>query len=413
MYYNKPTVADVYARFFEEIKLLVLAETDEFIIGTVTKELVDYYFQNKHFDPIELDDEAGETVQIKKQMRTVSAHERDPFYRNEGDLQVEFETIHVSIGLKYNKSILELLKMRPSSVSISWAPDEVKWNARSVDFSYDIKGYSLNKTEDQITININKSKERIYSHIHVFAAEINSCNTTLKLNITQFIDNRKTKLETDVARYASLLKQINIPVKRKDDEVIKRVQIDHSPLVQNIRPVAKQPEDYSIDREKVIDIVHLIDNQGRQFEKTPKTFENSGEEDFRNIILVGLNALFEGDATGETFMAKGKTDIYLNITKGNILVCECKIWGGQKLYGDSISQILSYLTWRVNYGVIITFVRNKSFSKVLEEPESAITGHLSYRNGFKKQTITHFISQHRLLSDNQKNVELHHLFYHL
>lgn len=413
MHYNKPIVSDVYVRFFEEIKLQILRETDAFIIGTTTKELVDYYYENKHFDPIEVDEEIGESADIKKEVRIIRAHERDQFYRNEGDLPFEYETFHVSIAIKYNKSMQEILKMRPSTINISWSPEEAKWNSRSVDFSYDIKGYGFTRPEDNVAQYINNQKQRVYSHIHVLATEINSCNSQLKLNVEQFINARKAKLETDVSQYDSLLKQINIPVKRKDDEVIKRVQINHTPLVQNVRPVAKQPENYSIDREKVVDIVHLIDNQGRQFEKTPKTFVSSGEEDFRNVILVGLNALFEGNATGETFMAKGKTDIYLNIAKGNILVCECKIWGGQKLYGETIDQILSYLTWRVNYGVVITFVRNKSFTNVLAEPEAAISAHPSYRNGFKKLTDTHFISQHSLPTDNQKNVEIHHLFYHI
>ena len=413
MFNHKPGVTDVYDRFFEEIKLQIIRETDAFIIGTTTTELVHYYYENKHFTPIEVDEEVGESVEVKKEVRTVRASEREYGYQNEGDLAYEFETIKVSIAIKFNKSLQEILKMRTSSMSLSWSPSEVKWNSRSIEFSYDIKGYGFNRTQDNVVQHVNNQKQGIYSHLHVLATEINSCNTRLFQQIEQFVNIRKEKLKSDVSQYDALLKQINIPIKRKDDEVVKRVQIDHTPLVQKVRPVAKQPENYTIDREKVIDIIHLIDNQGRQFEKTPKTFINSGEEDFRNVILVGLNALFEGGATGETFMAKGKTDIYLNIAKGNILVCECKIWGGQKLYGETIDQILSYLTWRVNYGVIIMFVRNKSFTNVLTEPEATITAHPSYRNSFKKLTETHFISQHSLPTDSQKNVELHHLFYHL
>lgn len=410
---HKPSVTEIYDRFFEEIRLQIIRETDAFIIGTTTTELVHYYYDSKHYTPIEVDEEVGESAEIKKEVRTVRASEREYAYQNEGDLAYEFETIKVSIAIKFNKSLQEILKMRTSSMSLSWSPSQLKWNSRSIEFSYDIKGYGFNRTMDNVVQHVNNQKQNIYSHLNVLAAEINSCNTRLLGQIEQFVNTRKGKLESDVSQYDSLLKQINIPIKRKDDEVVKRIQIDHTPLVQKVRPVAKQPENYTIDREKVIDIIHLIDNQGRQFEKTPKTFLQSGEEDFRNVILVGLNALFEGGATGETFMAKGKTDIYLNIAKGNILVCECKIWAGQKLYGETIDQILSYLTWRVNYGVIIMFVRNKSFTNVLAEPGAVISGHPSYRNGFKKQTETHFISQHSLPTDSQKNVELHHLFYHL
>ena len=79
-----------------------------------------------------------------------------------------------------------------------------------------------------------------------------------------------------------------------------------------------------MDREKVIDIIKLIDNQCLQFEKTPKTYNKFDEPNLRDLILANLNSVFEGKATGETFNSNGKTDIYLNIDKGNILVAECK-----------------------------------------------------------------------------------------
>lgn len=200
---------------------------------------------------------------------------------------------------------------------------------------------------------------------------------------------------------------------QKEDEVIKRIQLDPKPIIGRIRPTPVKPEDYQIDRQKVLDIIHVLDNQGRQFEKTPKTYANSGEEDLRNVLFVNLNSIFEGKATGETFMAKGKTDIYLNIDKGNILVFECKFWGGQKLYGQTIDQLLNYLTWRNNYGVIILFSKQRNFSNILEESKGAIQSHGAYRQVFHIVRETHVLSHHTLPIDDKKNVEVHHLFYNL
>lgn len=168
-----------------------------------------------------------------------------------------------------------------------------------------------------------------------------------------------------------------------------------------------------IDRDKVLDIIHILDNSGTQFEKTPATFEGSDENDYRNILLVGLNNVFQGKATGETFNSSGKSDIYLHIDKGNILVCECKIWVGQKKYGETIDQLLGYLTWRQNYGIMITFVKNKSLTNVLTEAEGAIRAHTSYRSNFQKIATTHMLSNHVLPSDEFKLVEVHHLFYNI
>jgi hypothetical protein len=218
-------------------------------------------------------------------------------------------------------------------MNLSWSPNHTKWTAYSSEFSIDVKGYGFTKSESQIISDVDYEKQQIYNHIHQLNSEIEKCNTTFKSRIQNFINERKAKLEGDTVKYSSLLKQIHIPLKKREDEATRRIQVDHKPLVANSRPTAKQPENYVIDRKKVMDIISVIDNQGRQFEKTPQSFKQSGEEDFRNVILVGLNALFEGSATGETFNNAGKSDIYLHIDKGNILVCECKIWGGQSLYG--------------------------------------------------------------------------------
>jgi hypothetical protein len=179
-----------------------------------------------------------------------------------------------------------------------------------------------------------------------------------------------------------------------------------------VKPKPTLPEEYVLEEAQVNDIITLLDNQARSFEQTPKAFKGLGEEDLRDVLLSNLNSVFEGGATGETFSKKGKTDIYLKINKGNILIAECKVWGGKALYEGTIDQLRGYLTWRHNYGIMITFVRIKDFTKILRESQTAIPTHLSYINGFKKIADTHFVSNHRV-DDEEKQVKIHHLFYHL
>lgn len=208
------------------------------------------------------------------------------------------------------------------------------------------------------------------------------------------------------------MKLTKIPLERKDSDTAKKIQIDTKPFVKKIKPKTPE-EDYQLDRDKVVDIIRLMDSQCLQFEKTPKTYENLGEENLRDLLLANLNSVFEGKATGETFNNKGKSDIYLNIDRGNILVSECKFYGGEKLYQDTIDQLLGYLTWRQNYGIMITFSKNKDFTKVIEDVKSIITSHSTYQSGFKKIGDSHFISKHTLPTDDYKYVEIHHLFYNL
>jgi hypothetical protein len=129
--------------------------------------------------------------------------------------------------------------------------------------------------------------------------------------------------------------------------------------------------------------------------------------------VANLNSIFEGKATGETFNNHGKTDIYLNIDKGNILVSECKFYSGEKLYHKTLDQLLGYLSWRHNYGIMINFCKQKNFSKILREAKEIITSHSSYDSGFLVQHDSHFITKNTLPTDEYKYVEIHHLYYNL
>jgi len=230
--------------------------------------------------------------------------------------------------------------------------------------------------------------------------------------IKQVISDRKQRIIQNKEKIKSLTKKINIPIKIKEPYSTQSIRIIQKPIVQRIKPKPTLPEEYNLEEPRVDDIVQFLDNHAKNFENTPRAVKNLKEEDLRDLLLANLNTVFEGNATGETFSKKGKTDIYLKISKGNILISECKIWGGKALYSNTIDQIRGYLTWRHNYGIIVTFVRINNFTKVLRDSENAIRLQDSYLDGFKKINETHFISNHRV-DDEEKIVKVHHLFYHL
>ena len=123
--------------------------------------------------------------------------------------------------------------------------------------------------------------------------------------------------------------------------------------------------------------------------------------------------MFSGRATAETFRNRGKTDIYLNIEKGCILVIECKWWNGKGTLDEAVDQLFRYLTWRENYGVIILFSKNKGFSNVLDTVASTLKNNQSYSSGFQVTSQSNFMSNHTFPDDSEKIVEVHTLAYNL
>ena len=404
------TYQQYYSELFNELKIKIAQEQDDYIISNPTEDLVKFYL-NDALQPIEFDDSKEEKMSHDKSVKTIYAHEREWGYQQDGDLKVETEKIIVNLPIISNSKVGQILRLRTNSFSLSPKP-EIDIRGNNVVIEFEIKGYGKNLNDNEIVQKINGTKSTIQGMLSSKNAEINSENRKLEQNLVQFIDQRKQKLDSDKSRLSNLMKLTNIPLERKESDTVKKIQIDTKPFVKKIKP--KTPdEDYQLDHDKVVDIIRLMDNQCLQFEKTPKTYENLGEENLRDLLLANLNSVFEGKAAGETFNNKGKSDIYLNIDKGNILVSECKFYGGEKLYHDTINQLLGYLTWRQNYGIMITFSKNKDFTKVIDDAESIITSHITYQSGLKKLDDSHFISKHTLPTDDYKYVEIHHLYYNL
>lgn len=404
------TYQDYYDALFNEMKLKIASESDDYIIAQPTEDLVKYYMGSA-LNPIELDPNKEETIEHKKFIKTIYAHEREWGYQQDGDLKMECENIIVKISMFTNHKIDQIFKLRTNSISLSGGPQfAIKGNYFVIEV--EMKGYGRNLTNEQVRDVILSNKSGILGLLSSKNAEINTENTKLEQRLTQFINERKNKLDADKNRLSDLVNLVKIPLARKDGEIVKQIQVNKKPFVLKIKP--KTPnEDYQLDREKVIDIIKLLNNQCVQFEKTPKTYEKFDEPNLRDLLLSNLNSIFDGQATGETFNNKGKTDIYLNIDKGNILVAECKFYGGQKLYHETIEQLLGYLTWRHNYGIMLGFCNQKNFTKILNDAESIIISHESYEKEFQKINNAHFISKHVLPGDDYKYVEIHHLYYNL
>lgn len=404
------TYQQYFSELLDEIKLKIASEPDDYVIVQPTEDLVKYYLGSS-FKPIEFNADINESIEHKKFIKTIPSHQRERGYKYDGDLRIECESIVVTLPVLPNNQIEKILNLRTQTFSLFGGP-HFSINRNNIVFEIEIKGYGINLNNEQISSDIISQKSNILNYINAKNIEIISENRKLESNLNLFINERKSKLDSDKKRINELVKLVKIPLARMDNDIIKKIHIEKKPFLAKIKPKTLE-EDYQLDSGKVIDIIRLINNQCLQFEKTPKTYNNLDEPNLRDLLLSNLNSIFEGHATGETFNNKGKTDIYLNIDKGNILVAECKFYGGMQLYHDTIDQLLGYLTWRQNFGIIISFCKQKNFTKIIGDAENIIKTHPSYESHFKVEDKSHFISKHTLPGDDYKYVEIHHLYYNL
>jgi hypothetical protein len=111
-------------------------------------------------------------------------------------------------------------------------------------------------------------------------------------------------------------------------------------------------------------IIKTMADMALVIERNPTAFEDLSEEEIRFQFLIPLNALYEGNATAETFSYQGKTDIQIRHEGKPIFTAECKFWGGPRSLTETVDQLLRYVTWRDTKAAILLF-NKKKFQQVL------------------------------------------------
>jgi len=125
--------------------------------------------------------------------------------------------------------------------------------------------------------------------------------------------------------------------------------------------------------------LRVLINSRNALERSPTMVAQMKEEQIRDLLLVNLNAQFEGRAAGELFNGAGKTDILIRVEDKNIFIAECKIWKSVKTIGEGLDQLLSYLVWRDTKAALLLFVRRRNFSEIVSRAEAQIELHKNFK----------------------------------
>lgn len=137
-------------------------------------------------------------------------------------------------------------------------------------------------------------------------------------------------------------------------------------------------------------ILSTMQHMAVVIERAPSSFEKIDEEGIRQHFLMQLNGHYQGDATGETFNAAGKTDILIRVEDKNIFIAECKFWRGPSGFTDAIDQLLGYATWRDSKTAIVVLNRGTAFSTVLDKIPETLKLHPNFKRAMPTKCETHF-----------------------
>lgn len=349
------------------------------ILASSESDLVTYLVEKYSFDlPRILKDQIyvendGETEIDVRGRFEYGMHDRErPFY-------VSGTFITVAIPFEGDGN---LFNFRPSTFNSNPPYGEISNSSVLISFQ-DVK-LDAEQTRAEIDATVGK----IEQHLEWVRNNCRHWNERVATEAENSIRNRKKRL----LEQANMVSALGLPLKRRPDQDV----VSALPIVRKKRPVvlppsptkAFKPEPALLDYEYDY-ILNVIDNMSQNIERSPSTFAQMKEDQIRDLILVSLNGHYEGDATGETFNSKGKTDILIRADGRNVFIAECKFWRGPEKLIKAIDQVLGYLTWRDTKVALLLFNKNVNFTKTLSSIAATVPEHPNFKRELKRISDTH------------------------
>lgn len=277
------------------------------------------------------------------------------------------QVVNVYVPFKGNSRLFDLCPSR----ELPGAHPRIFVEGGNVGFEVEV-GQHVSK--DRLKAEVNAVKISLTKLVNWSTLDVNSFNRALGGQVRSWIEKRRNAL----LHAMNLTSSLDIPVRRLEGSTpIFTVEMTRKKVSLSAKSFAPEP---SLLNASYLDILHTLDEFGKVLARHPSTFSGMGEEDLRNVLLLGLTPLYgiEGSVTGETFNKGGKADILVRYRNENLFVAECKIWSGPKGYLKAIDQLLSYLTWRDSKSAILVFVNRKNFSRAITSLRKATPQHACY-----------------------------------
>ncbi|MBE9100761.1 hypothetical protein [Vacuolonema iberomarrocanum] len=368
-------------------------QSDDYILNVNKAEYIEHLVSKYSIHPLEIH---PDQLSVSVEERMIPAESHPSLY-------------HVDRGQSYPKDVYtfhlpfsgdpQLLKVRASNYIIS-AP-HIKIAGQDIQFEI----INFNKDAESIRREADRIVGQLTSQNQYLTNDLASFNSSLSSQLNQLFESRREQL----LKKHDLISALGVPIRRASGTPSTfSVPLKRTPIIPNKpKPKVKTKgfkPDPAIDAAIYHQILTITHDVGKQFERLPSTYAGKEEEHLRDHMLLFLEPNFKGSATGETFNKKGKTDILLRYEGSNVFIAELKYWHGKKAYLETITQLLSYLTWRDSKAAVILFVSNKDFTAVLGTLREATSQHTNYL-GFVREVGEGWY-QYRFHINDDKNREV-------
>ena len=402
-----PTISDYYRAAIKALTKEVEATADADVIGRDYDDWYAYLIDKHGMVPIEIDASRGEQlVEVEREhvLRGYDIYtDRMPgSVVKTNDVRLEVPVVPTdTLEVIANQN----LASSPFLLGSGYPP-----------FEYDHRRGVVYIVAHATVEAIKHARDTIHTSISRYNSNITEQNQLFHAEVARIITAKQERLSTKNKGLDELSSKLGMPLVKKADiatvvPTAVKVRAKIAPLIPATRKAQEVPV---LDAERFGAIMELLESQCQQFERTPQAFSELQEEGLRDIVLSSLNAVFEGAAGGETFRGNGKVDIHLQISQGEVFICEIKFWRGPGSLDKVVAQLMGRLTWRDSYGVGVVFSLNARFTEVLAAVQQILPGLQGcLPESLHQMDQHHFVARFAIPSDEARAAEIHILVYNL
>ncbi len=379
--FTKGQLSDVLRNCLANLKDKVYSEKVEYILNANEEEYVNYLISEFEIDPPEIDFE-NKYATSEEKMIEASRHPNN-FWVNDGE---SYRRMVLTYHLPFCGDV-QVLDFIPNPAILWTSTFEHVETKEGEELLFEVINFS--NDADQIKREADSLIGSLSTQLGHIKNQLNEHNNSLHAVVEQLVRDRKKDLLTK----SDFLTTLGVPIKKVG--IVSETFTVPAPKIP--KKIVPRPSvngtgkpDPTLDNATYDEILKVLCDVGKAIERMPSTYEGKDEESLRDHFLMFLEPQFKGSVTGETFNKNGKTDILLRYEGSNIFVAECKFWGGEIKFLETIDQILSYLTWRDSKSSIMVFVKNLDFTQVVNTVNKAITKHsnfLSIENSQEEGTV--------------------------
>lgn len=343
---------------------------NDYVLKASISELERYYIDKVTIQPLILhpdehyiESQTGTKVDVSDDFRrAIFPGER---------ASVQGTSLEIAIPFEGNR---DLWKLQPSRFTLSGYPEINVHDDRMV-FSITFPDDSPDST--RLKSQIDAQIQSLVQAVADIRRDVENHNKSAPIKVKSALEQKRTK----ALAASNAITNLGIPIKRRATPPTFTVPTRRrkSPVERPKVPTEEYKPEPVLDAAEYEHILEVIRSMSLVIERSPGSFASLDEESIRTHFLFQLNGHYEGDATGETFNASGKTDILIRVENRNIFIAECKFWRGPKGFSDAIDQLLGYLSWRDSKCALIVFNRTRDSSAIREKMHEIMESRSEYR----------------------------------